>query len=107
MNRGHKTSWKHLILGYVYDLDIHTSLSDPTYDVNQVDRNIVDETSSTYGNTTQSDVGANMEVQGEAIKDRVDGAVAKGPKKADEYSGGRVQVGETGDLHDLAAKRQP
>ncbi|KAL7626679.1 hypothetical protein AAE478_003453 [Parahypoxylon ruwenzoriense] len=42
----------------------------------------------------------------EALKDRVDGAVRSGPKKADEMSGGRVQVGETGDLRDLAARRQ-
>ncbi|KAI1144100.1 hypothetical protein F5Y05DRAFT_16798 [Hypoxylon sp. FL0543] len=70
-------------------------------------QNIIDETSDTYGKTTQSDYGANMEVHGEALKDKVDGAVRSGPKKADEHSGGRVQVGETGDLHDLAAKRQP
>ena len=36
----------------------------------------------------------------------IDDAVAKGPKKADENSGGRVQVAETGDLHDLAARRR-
>ena len=41
----------------------------------------------------------------EAVKDQVDGAVATGPKKADEHSGGRVQVAETGDLKELAAKR--
>ncbi|KAI1484246.1 hypothetical protein K445DRAFT_312658 [Daldinia sp. EC12] len=70
-------------------------------------QNIIDETSATYGNTTQSDLGANIESHDEALKDRVDGAVRSGPKKADESSGGRVQVGETGDLHDLAAKRQP
>lgn len=43
----------------------------------------------------------------EKVKDQIDDAVAKGPKKADEHSGGRVQVAETGDLHDLAAKKQP
>ncbi|OTB07115.1 hypothetical protein M426DRAFT_8844 [Hypoxylon sp. CI-4A] len=70
-------------------------------------QNIIDETSSTYGRTTQSDLGANIESHDEALKDKVDGAVRSGPKKADENSGGRVQVAETGDLHDLAAKRQP
>lgn len=70
-------------------------------------QNIIDETSATHGTTTQSDYGANIEVHEEALKDKVDGAVRSGPKKADEHSGGRVQVGETGDLHDLAAKRQP
>ncbi|KAI1644769.1 uncharacterized protein F4817DRAFT_201070 [Daldinia loculata] len=70
-------------------------------------QNIIDETSATYGSTTQSDLGANIESHDEALKDKVDGAVMTGPKKADETTGGRVQVGETGDLHDLAAKRQP
>ncbi|KAI1340456.1 hypothetical protein F5Y15DRAFT_40317 [Xylariaceae sp. FL0016] len=42
----------------------------------------------------------------EGAKDQVDGAVATGPKKADASTGGRVNVAETGDLHDLAAKRQ-
>ncbi len=50
--------------------------------------------------------GSGTGTQAEWIKDQIDDAVAKGPKKADEYSGGRVQVGETGDLHDLAAKRR-
>ncbi|KAI0850906.1 hypothetical protein F5Y00DRAFT_259925 [Daldinia vernicosa] len=70
-------------------------------------QNIIDETSATYGTTTQPDLGANMEVHGEALKDKVDGAVRTGPKVADETTGGRVQVAETGDLHELAAKRQP
>ena len=48
-----------------------------------------------------------MEAHGEALKDKVDGAVRTTEKKADESSGGRVMVGETGDLHDLAAGRQP
>ncbi|KAI0014029.1 hypothetical protein F4779DRAFT_202873 [Xylariaceae sp. FL0662B] len=61
---------------------------------------------STYSSTTQADGGADADpAHGEALKDKIDGAVASGPKKADERSGGRVQVGETGDLHDLAAKR--
>ena len=42
-----------------------------------------------------------------AIKDRIDDAVQKGPKKADQSSGGRVMIGEKGDLHELAARRQP
>ncbi|KAF3064170.1 hypothetical protein GL218_01528 [Daldinia childiae] len=70
-------------------------------------QNIIDETSATHGNTTQSNLEANIESHDEALKDKVDGAVRTGPKKADETTGGRVQVGETGDLHDLAAKRQP
>ncbi|KAK9779157.1 putative SMP domain-containing protein [Seiridium cardinale] len=70
-------------------------------------QNIIDEQKSNYGTTAQADVGGNAELEGEAVKDRIDDAVPKGPKKADQSSGGRVQVGETGDLHDLAAKRQP
>ncbi|KAI6092508.1 hypothetical protein F4821DRAFT_135997 [Hypoxylon rubiginosum] len=69
-------------------------------------QNIVDETSPTLSKTTQSELGANLETNDEEVKDKVDGAVRTGPKKADETTGGRVQVGETGDLHDLAAKRQ-
>ncbi|KAH9906447.1 hypothetical protein F4778DRAFT_649744 [Xylariomycetidae sp. FL2044] len=71
-------------------------------------QNILAEQKSNYGTSQPpTDAGAAMEAKGEAIKDQVDGAVAKGPKKADQTTGGRVQVGETGDLHDLAAKRQP
>ena len=70
-------------------------------------RNIIDEQSSTAGSTTQADIGANAELSGEALKDKVDGAVPATEKLADENSGGRVMVGETGDLHDLAARRQP
>ncbi|KAI1351704.1 hypothetical protein F5Y01DRAFT_314670 [Xylaria sp. FL0043] len=69
-------------------------------------QNIIDEQKSNYGNTTQADIGSRAEAHGEAVKDQVDGALAKGPKRADQSSGGRVQVGETGDLHDLAARRQ-
>ncbi|KAK8064450.1 hypothetical protein PG994_007088 [Apiospora phragmitis] len=47
--------------------------------------------------------GASLEAKDEATKDRVDDAVPKGPKKADASTGGRVQVGETGDLKELAA----
>jgi hypothetical protein len=72
-----------------------------------VNRNIIDEQKSNYGNTTQADLGASMEAHGQAVKDQVDGAVVTGPKRADQSSGGRVQVGEQGDLHDLAARRQP
>ncbi|TRX94878.1 hypothetical protein FHL15_004339 [Xylaria flabelliformis] len=69
-------------------------------------QNILDEQKSNYGNTTQSDLGSHAEAHKEAIKDQIDGATAKGPKRADQSTGGRVQVGETGDLHDLAARRQ-
>jgi len=48
-----------------------------------------------------------MEAHNEDIKDRIDDAVPKGPKRASRESGGRVMVGEVGDLHDLAARRQP
>ncbi|KAI1501295.1 hypothetical protein F5X99DRAFT_208486 [Biscogniauxia marginata] len=70
-------------------------------------QNIIAEQASTYGTTIQADPGSRAEAHVEAIKDQVDGAIAKGPKKADQFMGGRVSVGETGDLHDLAAKRQP
>lgn len=67
----------------------------------------MDEISLAQDNTTtQSELGANLDQNDEALKDKVDGAITKGPKKADETTGGRVQVAETGDLHDLAAKRQ-
>ncbi|KAI1331311.1 hypothetical protein F5Y16DRAFT_395750 [Xylariaceae sp. FL0255] len=42
----------------------------------------------------------------EAIKDQVDGAVATGPRRADASTGGRVNVAETGDLNELAARRR-
>ncbi|KAI0191158.1 hypothetical protein EV127DRAFT_428769 [Xylaria flabelliformis] len=69
-------------------------------------QNILDEQKSNYGNTTQSDLGSHAEAHKEAIKDQIDGATAQGPKRADQSTGGRVLVGETGDLHDLAARRQ-
>ncbi|KAI1249815.1 hypothetical protein MGN70_009429 [Eutypa lata] len=65
-------------------------------------------TDTSYGTKRPDpDLGSSMEVHSEKVKDQIDDAVAKGPKKADEHSGGRVQVAETGDLHDLAAKKQP
>ncbi|KAI2471473.1 hypothetical protein F4781DRAFT_429369 [Annulohypoxylon bovei var. microspora] len=64
-------------------------------------QNILDE----IGDTPQAGLGGNTEAQEEELKDKVDGAVRSGPKKADQSTGGRVQVGETGDLHDLAARR--
>ncbi|KAH6653820.1 hypothetical protein BKA67DRAFT_658161 [Truncatella angustata] len=69
-------------------------------------QNIIDEQKSNFGSTVQAEIGANAGASGEAIKDKIDDAVPKGPKKADASSGGRVQVAETGDLHDLAARRQ-
>ncbi|KAK8017026.1 hypothetical protein PG993_015215 [Apiospora rasikravindrae] len=53
----------------------------------------------------EPDVAAKVESQDEAAKDLVDDALPKGPKKADASTGGRVQVGETGDLKELAAER--
>lgn len=73
-------------------------------------RNILAQETSTLGSSTQPDVGGNAEVHAEALKDKVDAiddTAAKGPKKADQSSGGRVMVAEQGDLHDLAARRQP
>lgn len=61
---------------------------------------------SHHGSAAQTDLGSHAEAQGEAIKDQIDGAIPSGPKRADQSTGGRVQVGETGDLHDLAARRQ-
>lgn len=69
-------------------------------------QNILDEQRSNLGATTQSNLGARNEAHAEAIKDQIDGATATGPKRADPSTGGRVQVAETGDLHDLAARRQ-
>ncbi|ETS85819.1 hypothetical protein PFICI_03844 [Pestalotiopsis fici W106-1] len=70
-------------------------------------QNVLDQQKSNFGTTAQADIGSNAELVGEAIKDKIDDAVPKGPKKADQTTGGRVQVAETGDLHDLAARRQP
>ncbi|KAI1109971.1 hypothetical protein F5Y14DRAFT_430460 [Nemania sp. NC0429] len=69
-------------------------------------QNIAAEQMSSDGNTTQTNTGSRTEAQEEAIKDQIDGAIPSGPKRADQSTGGRVQVGETGDLHDLAARRQ-
>ncbi|KAI1200050.1 hypothetical protein F5X97DRAFT_294745 [Nemania serpens] len=69
-------------------------------------QNILDEQTSNHGSATQTDLGSRAEAQEEAIKDQIDGAIPSGPKRADQSTGGRVQVGETGDLHDLAARRQ-
>ena len=67
-------------------------------------RNILGTETATAAPNT--DLAASAEAEAERVKDQIDDAVAKGPKKADENSGGRVQVAETGDLHDLAARRQ-
>lgn len=71
-----------------------------------MNRNILDDPALNHGNATQTDLGSRAEAQGEAIKDQIDGAIPSGPKRADQSTGGRVQVAETGDLHDLAARRQ-
>lgn len=77
------------------------------------DRTIISEladssTKRPAGNTElgSSSGNSSAEARAEKVKDQIDDAVAKGPKKADEHSGGRVQVAETGDLNDLAARRQ-
>lgn len=72
-------------------------------------RNVAEGQKFDLSTAISADSGANVETVSEVVKDKiddVDNVVAKGPKRADQYSGGRVQVGETGDLHDLAAKRQ-
>ncbi|KAI0165753.1 hypothetical protein GGR57DRAFT_448626 [Xylariaceae sp. FL1272] len=63
-------------------------------------------TNPSPSDNAQEDMTTKIETQDEAVKDQVDGAVATGPKRADQTTGGRVQVAETGDLHDLAARRQ-
>ncbi|GAP89649.1 hypothetical protein SAMD00023353_3500600 [Rosellinia necatrix] len=68
--------------------------------------NIVDEQQPSHSKATQVDLGPPAEAHEEAVKDQIDGAIASGPKKADQSTGGRVLVGETGDLRDLAARRQ-
>ncbi|KAI1638893.1 hypothetical protein F4809DRAFT_639173 [Biscogniauxia mediterranea] len=68
--------------------------------------NIIGEQASTHNSTMQVDPGSRTEAHEEAVKDQVDGAIAQGPKKADQSTGGRVSVAETGDLRDLAARRQ-
>ncbi|KAK1751013.1 hypothetical protein QBC47DRAFT_392086 [Echria macrotheca] len=71
-------------------------------------KNIIDEEAATYGTKrADPDLGASMEAHEQAVKDQIDGAIPTGPKRASPESGGRVMVGEEGDLHDLAAKRQP
>jgi hypothetical protein len=80
----------------------HLEESDP------LARNILDEQNVIAGTKqADADIGGSIDAQGEAIKDKIDDAIPKGPKKADASTGGRVMVGETGDLHDLAARRQP
>lgn len=70
-------------------------------------QSILDESKANFGYKADADVGGNMEAHAEAVKDQIDDAVTKGPKKADASTGGRVMVAETGDLNELAASRQP
>ncbi|KAI0480548.1 hypothetical protein GGR56DRAFT_279156 [Xylariaceae sp. FL0804] len=63
----------------------------------------VDTSGAAAGAADGAGAGADVD---DAVKDRIDGAVPLGPKKADASTGGRVEVAETGDLHDLAAHRQ-
>lgn len=55
------------------------------------------------------DIGANEEMHGKALKDRVDdsASVFKAPKKEDPTIDGRYQVGDEGDVHYLAYTKQP
>ncbi len=59
---------------------------------------ITDEQSPTAGAAPQAEAGANVDAEHEALKDQVDGAVPTTEKIADQSSGGRVFVAETGDL---------
>lgn len=70
-------------------------------------RSILDDSKANLGYKADADVGGTMEAHVEAVKDQIDDAVTKGPKKADASTGGRVMVAETGDLNELAASRQP
>ncbi|KAI1128570.1 hypothetical protein F5Y10DRAFT_240382 [Nemania abortiva] len=71
----------------------------------QAQNTVTEQTSS--DNTPQAQQASPTEAQKEIIKDQVDGATPSGPPKTDQQSaGGRVIVGETGDLRDLAARRQ-
>ncbi|KAI1153022.1 hypothetical protein F4825DRAFT_416660 [Nemania diffusa] len=69
-------------------------------------QNTLHEQDSVHANATQTELGSQAQAQKEAVKDQVDGATASGPKRTYESTAGRVQVGETGDLHDLAARRR-
>ncbi|KAK7961670.1 uncharacterized protein PG986_002495 [Apiospora aurea] len=66
---------------------------------------ILDEAKTQIGSKKAPTSDASLEGKVEEAKDRVDDALPKGPKKADASTGGRVQVGETGDLKELAAER--
>ncbi|KAI2637505.1 hypothetical protein GGS21DRAFT_489286 [Xylaria nigripes] len=68
--------------------------------------NMTDEQKKPHDTPMHVEVGSRVGAREEAVKDQIDGAIAGGPVRADQSSGGRVQVGETGDLHDLAARRQ-
>ncbi|KAF2969248.1 hypothetical protein GQX73_g4355 [Xylaria multiplex] len=84
----------------------HVEQTSPDLHQNGQAQDITGEQKRNYANITQADIGSHAEAQGETVKDQVDGAITSGPRRADPSTGGRVQVGETGDLHDLAARRQ-
>jgi hypothetical protein len=73
-------------------------------------RNIVEEENDNYG-VKQADrnIGSNTETHGKALKDRLDNpdSVQKGSEEGATTTDGRSQVGDEGDMHDLAHSRQP
>lgn len=73
-------------------------------------RNIVDEENDVQGiKQADRDIGANMETHGKALKAHLDDSdsVQKGPNKGDPTTDGGSQVGDEGDMHDMAHSRQP
>ncbi|KAI0118931.1 hypothetical protein GGR51DRAFT_498238 [Nemania sp. FL0031] len=68
-------------------------------------QNTVDEQKPSQDTTTQAEKDSHTEAQKEPIKSQANSTTTSGPKRSDEPISGRVQVGETGDLHDLAARR--
>lgn len=56
---------------------------------------MIDEESDTYGTMrADPDLGANMEAHEQAVKDRVDNAIVKGPEKTSRDDAGWWGVGE-------------
>ncbi|KAJ8126561.1 hypothetical protein O1611_g7076 [Lasiodiplodia mahajangana] len=68
-------------------------------------QNTVDEQKPSAETTTQAEKEPHTEAQKEPVKSQANGTTTSGPKRWDEPPSGRVQVGETGDLRELAARR--
>ncbi|KAI0972306.1 hypothetical protein F4678DRAFT_429946 [Xylaria arbuscula] len=95
-----------MIKGTLLEVDIRCNRRNVRKRITIVHVHVIDEQKSNFGKTTQADMGSHTAAQAEAVKDQVDGAISSGPKRATPESRGCVQVGETGDLHDLAARRR-